>query len=326
MSRTPSRRVLWTLVATVAVVGGTIAASAIIEARERRESENPSNPSQPVEIKRDPSLASLEDSDNDALLDWEEALRGTDPENPDTDGDGTQDGAEVASGRDPKVAGPDDSIETVAATLDAKLSAEYAASRNKGTLTDQFAQSFAEQYVSLKADGGFTREDQQNLLGTLSGIAEGGGGALSSRYRADLIPALADTSAESLARYADAIASAHIDEIVPIAEKMQRGGGAADFGEGFRALGRAIAAIQAPVEIADAQARLANAYDTMGSAVLSMSSENDPLASLISIPSLQKAETARAEAAREIAHYLTRRGLSLQTGERANFWSKMAES
>jgi len=37
------------------------------------------------------------DSDNDGLLDWEEKLFGTDPQNPDSNGDGTLDGEEFAS-------------------------------------------------------------------------------------------------------------------------------------------------------------------------------------------------------------------------------------
>ena len=40
-----------------------------------------------------PSSAQLQkDSDGDGLPDWEEALFGTNPHNPDTDGDGTSDG------------------------------------------------------------------------------------------------------------------------------------------------------------------------------------------------------------------------------------------
>jgi hypothetical protein len=325
MSRTPSRRVLWTLVVTVAIVGGTIAASAVIDARDRREANNPSTPSMPIEITRDPSLASLEDGDRDALLDWEETLRGTNPANPDTDGDGTQDGTEVASGRDPKVAGPDDSIETVAANLDAKLSAEYEAAREQGTLTDQFAQSFAERYVELKADGGFTQEDQADLIGSLSSIAAGGGGAVSTTYRADLVPVLSDTSVESLTRYANAVSSAHVDGLVPIAQRMRGGEGSRAFGEGFQNLARTIASIQAPAEITGAQADLANAYETIGVTVAAMSAENDPLASLVSIPSLQKAEAQRAEASQKIARYLASRGVALQSGESATFWTRMIE-
>ena len=41
------------------------------------------------------------DSDGDLLLDEREAELGTDPNNPDTDGDGFSDGDEVANGFDP---------------------------------------------------------------------------------------------------------------------------------------------------------------------------------------------------------------------------------
>lgn len=51
---------------------------------------------------REEQLKKLQqDSDNDGLRDWEEALYHTDPHNPDTDGDGTPDGEEVKLGRDP---------------------------------------------------------------------------------------------------------------------------------------------------------------------------------------------------------------------------------
>jgi len=48
------------------------------------------------------------DSDNDGLKDWEEEIYQTDLAKPDTDGDGTLDGDEVAADRDPLVAGPND--------------------------------------------------------------------------------------------------------------------------------------------------------------------------------------------------------------------------
>lgn len=51
-----------------------------------------------------------DDTDNDGLLNWQEALWGTDPNNPDTDTDGTPDNEEVQNGRDPKKSGPDDKL------------------------------------------------------------------------------------------------------------------------------------------------------------------------------------------------------------------------
>lgn len=63
----------------------------------------------PVEKQSPPAFL---DTDGDGLLDWEEALWGTDPKNKDTDRDGTSDGTEVSMHRDPKKAGPRDSLET----------------------------------------------------------------------------------------------------------------------------------------------------------------------------------------------------------------------
>ncbi len=52
----------------------------------------------------------LRDSDKDGLPDWEERLNQSDPFTADTDGDGTEDGAEIREGRDPTKAGPNDKV------------------------------------------------------------------------------------------------------------------------------------------------------------------------------------------------------------------------
>ncbi|MEK7505192.1 MAG: hypothetical protein AAB589_02845 [Patescibacteria group bacterium] len=53
--------------------------------------------------KKVPPLAKFKptDQDQDKLADWEETLWGTNPNKPDSDGDGVADGAEVSLGRDP---------------------------------------------------------------------------------------------------------------------------------------------------------------------------------------------------------------------------------
>jgi hypothetical protein len=53
------------------------------------------------------------DSDGDGLLDWEEALFGTNPKRSDTDGDETSDGNEVRNRRDPLAPGPNDYVNAV---------------------------------------------------------------------------------------------------------------------------------------------------------------------------------------------------------------------
>ncbi len=52
----------------------------------------------------------IDDIDNDGLTGWEEKIYKTDPNNPDTDGDGYLDGEEVASGYDPTIPVPDDKL------------------------------------------------------------------------------------------------------------------------------------------------------------------------------------------------------------------------
>lgn len=52
------------------------------------------------------------DWDNDGLTNREESYWDTDPNNPDTDGDGYLDGEEVASGHDPLIPSPDDVLST----------------------------------------------------------------------------------------------------------------------------------------------------------------------------------------------------------------------
>lgn len=98
------------------------------------------------------------DTDGDGLQDWEETLWGTDPRLADTDADGAIDGEEVRDGRNPLVPGPDDSLE------------EYPTGTTAGTetadatATDQVAQQFIGQYLTLKQQGVEMTEVQQEAL------------------------------------------------------------------------------------------------------------------------------------------------------------------
>jgi hypothetical protein len=312
------------LVVTVAVVGGTIATSAILDARARRAALDPSTPALPVEISRDPSLATLTDTDGDALLDWEETLRGTNPKLSDTDGDGTSDGAEVAAARDPKVPGPDDSVMAVASSTDAAFSAEYQANRKVGTLTDRFAEAFAREYSSRKFDGGFSEEDQNELINNLSASISGEG-AVASTYRASMVPTFPETDTASLQRYADQFAAAHTQGFVRIGQiEPNDTTYAASVGQGFRDLAKNLCAIPTPKALAGAQANACNANETVGVGIASLGNADDPLAALLSVPSLQKAETTRVDAYQQIAAYLAGSGVALQSGEYASFWTRMS--
>jgi hypothetical protein len=89
------------------------------------------------------------DSDNDGLKDWEEFLYETDPENPDTDGDGANDGNEVQRGFDPLISGNGTS------SVDVEKQSDFNFYKNDTTLsrTDVLSRDTFSAYLNLrKAD------------------------------------------------------------------------------------------------------------------------------------------------------------------------------
>lgn len=98
---------------------------------------------------------SNKDSDNDGLLDWEEALWKTEINNPDTDGDGTVDGQEIKDGRDPAKAGPQDGIENYD---------NFQATNGSENQTETLAQQFLIAYAKLVESGDLTEENKTKII------------------------------------------------------------------------------------------------------------------------------------------------------------------
>lgn len=100
------------------------------------------------------------DEDGDGLKDWEEELWETRRDNADTDGDGTADGVEVASGRNPLKAGPNDALDQEA--IDQKTTL---AERGEPTLTDTIARDLFAEYLKIKQEGRpLTADDERKIL------------------------------------------------------------------------------------------------------------------------------------------------------------------
>lgn len=92
------------------------------------------------------------DQDNDGLKDWEEALWGTNPAHPDSDGDGTNDAEEVGANRNPMLAGPNDIL------LKPSSGSTASTDGQPFSYTDEFARQVFAQYFSLSQSGGFNNE------------------------------------------------------------------------------------------------------------------------------------------------------------------------
>ena len=106
------------------------------------------------------------DSDKDGLKNWEEALWGTDPNNSDTDGDGTPDGEEVGLGRNPTIKGPNDKVSPPVADTGENGSTQNEAS----TATSRVARATFAQYLQAKQNGGAISQDIQISMYALDRI------------------------------------------------------------------------------------------------------------------------------------------------------------
>jgi len=108
-----------------------------------------------------------QDDDNDGLKNWEEILWKTDPQNSDTDGDGTEDNAEILAGRDPTLPGPDDQTSSPAA-LTINTEGEEVV-----TSVDYLAADLLVEYAALKEDGTDPNAEKDILDELIVGSAQG---------------------------------------------------------------------------------------------------------------------------------------------------------
>lgn len=100
------------------------------------------------------------DTDNDGLKDWEEQLWKSDPANPDSDSDGTPDGLEIKSGRNPTIAGPNDKLDLD--TIENKINTETETDLSE---TDKFSRDlFLKIIAAKKADAPPSAEDLEKFL------------------------------------------------------------------------------------------------------------------------------------------------------------------
>jgi len=113
-----------------------------------------------IEIKNKSKI----DSDFDGLKDWEEGLWKTDPNNFDTDGDGTSDGDEVKQNRNPLVKGPDDYL-TNNSFFENNINQNII---KKTTETDQIAKDLIKGFIGLKQSDYLNSDNQEKLINSIT--------------------------------------------------------------------------------------------------------------------------------------------------------------
>lgn len=153
----------------------------------------------------DANISSDLDTDHDGLKDWQESLWGTDRENNDTDGDGTKDGDEIEKGRDPKIAGPEDSLEKtrgISASSVTAFSASVAV--DPDNLSQTVSRDLFAKFMSLQTSGNLTDVSQAELIASV--ISDIDPGSIPPRFSiADV--SITETNAVSLRSYGNDLAT-----------------------------------------------------------------------------------------------------------------------
>lgn len=140
------------------------------------------------------------DTDLDGLKDWEEALWGTNPNNPDSDGDETPDGEEIKNGRNPLVVGPEDLL-----SVTGKIQYDENGEPINVSKTDVFGKDVFANIIALKQAG---KLDAQSIESAAEALAQSVlQGADNTLYGPTDIIVTENTSEASLKAYGNAVGS-----------------------------------------------------------------------------------------------------------------------
>ncbi len=283
-------------------------------------------------IPTDPSIAAR-DTDGDSLPDWEEAVRGTDPNRADTDNDGTPDGEEIHVGRDPLKQGPNDSliskeseefvnglIESASSTnltsdISRTLFAQYIGSLNKGTNGDTQTQD------ALVEDA--VNRAHVPLRGTIYNMPQ-------LKVVADTktnIHSFANASIVAMTRHPNAsqintavVFDAAIGQTDPRAVKTL-----AIIGAEYHTMARDLANVPVPSSYADSYLQMINAYEQAAGAFEDMqAATDDPVRSIAGFANYVEMMSRSVALLKDIALKVKESGILFTTSETGSLWASFA--
>ncbi|MDQ3076721.1 MAG: hypothetical protein M3Q63_01565 [bacterium] len=197
--RLPSKKIIPIITACIIATGGIIFAVFYSPKAKTLEEQNANNL---VSVKSESVQNDIReiDFDSDGLKDWEESLWKSNPRVADSDGDGTQDGAEVEGGRNPMIKGPNDKI-TITQQVDLVAGTQQATSSQIGIA----AREVFANYIAIKQSGKkLTPEmEAQIIQNSLSAAKFTTNGA--RVYSTSDIKITSDISTQALRNYAQAM-------------------------------------------------------------------------------------------------------------------------
>lgn len=259
------------------------------------------------------------DSDTDGLPDWQETLYGTDPANAESFKAGITDGEAVAQGLiKPQFESDQPSQEVTVPGVAA----------GSGTLTDAFARTFFESYVSRYGNTtqiseaelqAFTNEmvltlaeqsESKNTYSLKNVTVSGSGPAALRTYIAAIEEAFAThtipTEKDELSYMTDAIEKSDSSALSQVAK----------IGAAYTAIATACGKVSVPTEAKQAHVAVVRALFAVGEATTNMSTVNrDPIRALVGLAQYPKAAKELALAFAQFGTVFTSQGVTLTEGE-----------
>lgn len=276
----------------------------------------------------DPTLASL-DSDHDGLPDWEEAVRGTDPHNADTDGDGSLDGEEVKLARDPNKPAPGDSL---LSKENEQFISDLLSSASSTNITDDVSQRLFAQYASALNKGGSADQQTQEEI-VKDALAHASVPLHGKTYTPSDLTVIRETkeSVRSFANQTIQVIQKHpnaslMNTVVVFGAAMDTGDkrSTAAFpilGKEYRALAADLLRIPVPSSYAATYLQIINAYEKGGAAFEDMRfHEKDPVRALSGFANYVQMMRLSIDMLTGIAQKITDSGILFNATEAGSVW------
>ena len=272
------------------------------------------------------------DTDNDGLPDWEEALYGTDPNNPHSVDPALSDGQAVAEGKvKPKFA--------TATTTTLAASDIPGVDAGPTTLTDQFAQQLFKQYLTNRGatpptpdqiatlvETGVTQLEQSNTIPNAFNAGE---------------ERVVGSGPDALKTYAVAVERVFLTNQVPeqqseilyFADAVNKNDDASlakvsAIGKSYGTIGEALIKIPVPIEVASLHLELANALMRMNAVTLDFAAiRTDPLRAMLGLAQYEQDGAGVLQALSSIHSLFVNEGVTFGQGEAGGqFYSSTVEA
>ncbi len=274
------------------------------------------------------------DSDNDGLKDWEEALWKTDPNNPDTDKDGTPDGQEIKQGRNPLLAsknGKNDKLENQKPKETASLLPNELPS-----LTDLLSQQFFSDYLFLKEkDGGqISQKSQEELIASFIGATDNfeqinKGLYLKSDIKIDLqetpesIKEYGNNLALIIKKYFDSIPETEMTIFAKAVKEEKENGlnKLEPIASAYRNTAKDMLSLKTPPSFSDSHLNLINYFNSIAKEIDAMQkSYGDPVQAVLALKQYQVDSVAAYQILRNLNNYFLHKKVVFENNEPAEFF------